>query len=220
VAHVAPPGRPTLPVRARVVRDSRVLVLLAHPSLHRSRVNRQLAAAARAIPGVTVHDLYEAYPDHDVDVAHEQALLIHHPVIVLQHPFYWYSTPSLLKQWQDLVLEFGWAYGPEGTALRGKTMLSAISTGGPEEAYRPEGFNRYTIKQLLAPMDQTAHLCGITYLPPFVLHGSHRVTDSEIHAGAVRYIQVLEALRDERLDPAAVADLPRLNADFGWLEGS
>ncbi|MEM7391049.1 MAG: hypothetical protein AAF492_01775 [Verrucomicrobiota bacterium] len=35
------------------------LVLLAHPALHRSRVNRPLAARAEAASGVTLHDLYE-----------------------------------------------------------------------------------------------------------------------------------------------------------------
>ena len=84
---------------------------------------------------MTVHDLYEAYPDLDIDVAREKALLLAHDVIVWQHPFFWYSTPAILKEWQDLVLEFGWAYGPGGTALRGKLFVSAITTGGREAAY-------------------------------------------------------------------------------------
>ena len=64
--------------------------------------------------GVTFHDLYELYPDFDVQVEQEQELLISHDMIILQHPFYWYSCPPLLKQWIDLVLEHGWAYGKEG----------------------------------------------------------------------------------------------------------
>jgi len=88
-----------------------VLVLFAHPALEKSRVNRRLAAAVADLPGVTLHDLYEAYPDFDVDVKREQDLLVAHDVLVVQHPFYWYSTPALVKQWEDLVLEHGWAYG-------------------------------------------------------------------------------------------------------------
>ena len=67
----------------------RVLVLFAHPALQKSRVNRALARAGREVEGITFHDLYEAYPDFDVDVEHEQALLAAHDVIVLQHPLYW-----------------------------------------------------------------------------------------------------------------------------------
>ena len=75
----------------------RILILFAHPALQKSRVNALLAAAARPVPGVTFHDLYEAYPDFDIDVAREQKLLLDHDVIVFQHPFYWYSCPALLK---------------------------------------------------------------------------------------------------------------------------
>ena len=35
---------------------------------------------------MTFHDLYEAYPDFDIDVRREQALLLAHDVIVLPAP--------------------------------------------------------------------------------------------------------------------------------------
>ncbi|MDX1383156.1 MAG: NAD(P)H-dependent oxidoreductase, partial [Thermoanaerobaculia bacterium] len=95
-----------------------VLVLLAHPALERSRINARMAAAAAELEGVLVRDLYEAYPDLDVDVDAEQRLLAAHDVVIFQHPLYWYSTPALLKEWMDLVLQHGWAYGDGGTALR------------------------------------------------------------------------------------------------------
>lgn len=181
----------------------RVLVLVAHPAMNRSRVNRALADAIVGLDGVTVHDLYEAYPDFDIDVQHEKDLLLGHDILLWQHPFYWYSTPALLKEWQDHVLQFGWAYGPGGNALHGKTFLQAITTGGPDAAYADGGYNRYTMRQLLAPIDQTMHLCGVRSLPPFVLHGSHRLGEAEIDAGACRYRKLVEALRD-----ATFADMP------------
>ena len=187
-----------------------VLVLLAHPALHRSRVNRALAAQIRGLDGVTVHDLYEAYPDFDLDVEAEKALLTSHRVLVWQHPFYWYSTPAILKEWQDLVLEFGWAYGPGGTALKGKPFLQAISTGGQQEAYSPDGFNRHTIEQLLAPATQTARLCGMVPLPPFLVHGTHRLSETAIAESAAAYKARILALRDGA--PDAAADLPSSNA--------
>jgi len=190
----------------------RVLVLFAHPALEKSRVNRPLAAAVRGLAGVTFHDLYEAYPDFDVDVRREQGLLTAHDLVVFQHPFYWYSTPALVKQWEDLVLEHGWAYGTGGTALRGKTWLSAVTTGGREAAYQHDGYNRFTIRELLAPLEQTARLCGMQFLPPFVVHGTHRLDQADIDRAAAEYRRAIEALRDDRLDLDAVASQTRLNA--------
>lgn len=193
---------------------ARVLLLFAHPALEKSRVNRRLAERARGVPGVTFHDLYEAYPDFDVDVKKEQALLLAHDTVVLQHPFYWYSTPALVKQWEDLVLEHGWAYGTGGTALRGKRLLSAVTTGGGETAYRAEGHNRFTVRQLLAPLEQTARLCGMDYPPPFAVHGTHRLEAEGIARAAEEYALFLGALRDDRVDFEAARDLPRINADL------
>lgn len=191
----------------------RVLILLAHPALERSRVNRRLAGAASGLPGVTLHDLYEAYPSLDIQVRREQQLLLDHDVVVFQHPFYWYSTPAMLKQWQDLVLEHGWAYGRKGRKLEGKITLNALSTGGPEEAYRAEGFNRFTVRQLLAPWEQTARLCRMDFLAPFVVGGSHRLeTDDDLRPHVELYRRVVEALRDGRLDLARARTLERLDA--------
>jgi glutathione-regulated potassium-efflux system ancillary protein KefG len=179
----------------------RVLVLFAHPVMERSRVNKRLVGALRDLAGVTIHDLYEAYPTLAIDVAREQALLAEHDVVVFQHPFYWYSTPAILKEWQDLVLQHGWAYGPGGTALRGKITLNAITTGGPAAAYRPDGYNRFTVRQLLAPYEQTAHLCEMRYLAPYVVHAALRVTgDEDLGPRRDGYRRLIEGLRDDRID--------------------
>ena len=174
---------------------ARVLVLFAHPAIERSRVQRSLAQAVRDLPGVTFHDLYEAYPDFDVEVAREQALLAAHDVVVLQHPFYWYSVPPLLKQWVDLVLTHGWAYGAGGTALAGKHLLCAISAGGSEAAYCAEGQNRFSVRQLLAPIEQTARLCGMDFVDPFVVYGTHALDAAAIDAAAATYAARIAALQ-------------------------
>jgi glutathione-regulated potassium-efflux system ancillary protein KefG len=187
----------------------RVLVLFAHPVLERSRVNRRLADAIRGLEGVTFRDLYELYPSFSIDVQAEQEQLVAHDVIVFQHPFYWYSCPAILKEWQDLVLEHGWAYGVGGSKLRDKITLNAITTGGPATAYRKGGYNRFTVRELLTPWDQTAYLCGMKFLAPFVVHGSLRVVgDDDLATHRTNYVKVIEALRDERvdLDRAAAAE--------------
>lgn len=179
----------------------RILVQLAHPLLEQSHLTRRLAEVAAAIDGVTVNDLYEAYPTFDVDVRAEQARLLAHDVIVFQHPFFWYSVPALLKQWQDLVLEHGWAYGAGGLALRRKLTFNVVTTGGAAVAYQRGGYNRFTMRELLLPWEQTAHLCGQRYLAPFVIHGALRLTDEAALARHLDdYRRLLLALRDHRLD--------------------
>lgn len=192
----------------------RVLILFAHPALQKSRIHRPLLRAVRGLDSVTVHDLYEAYPDFDVDVAHEQRLLAEHDAIVLQHPFYWYSTPPLVKQWEDLVLEHGWAYGTGGTALAGKTLLCAVSTGGSEGSYAADGANRHSVADLLKPIELTARLCALDYLPPFVVHGTHALGAEEIAAAARDYRRLVEALRDGALDLAVARSQIRINANL------
>jgi glutathione-regulated potassium-efflux system ancillary protein KefG len=188
-----------------------VLVLFAHPLLEKSRVQRVLYDSALSVPGVTGHDLYEHYPDFDIDVQAEQALLLAHDVVVLQHPFYWYSSPPLVKQWIDLVLEHGWAYGRQGKALAGKSMLNAISTGGSREAYQAMGPQRRTIRDFLAPFEQTAVLCNMRYLPPFVVHGTHRARGEQIAAHAAEYASLLTMLVDGTLDAGVLHTAAYLN---------
>ncbi|MCK5376777.1 MAG: NAD(P)H-dependent oxidoreductase [Acidobacteria bacterium] len=194
--------------------NRQILILFAHPAVRRSRVNRRLIEAVRTLDGLMIHDLYETYPDFDIDVAREQELLAAHDLVVFQHPFYWYSTPAILKEWLDLVLEHGWAYGRDGNALEGKTLMSATTTGGAEDAYCHQGANRFFMRELLAPIEQTARLCGMEYLPPFVVHGTFQLTDREIDHHGADYRRSLEALRDGTLDLEAVQRLPRLNSDL------
>jgi len=190
----------------------RVLILFAHPALERSRVNRRLAAIAQEVDGVTVHDLYETYPDFDVDPAREQALLSQHDVIVMQHPFYWYSTPAILKQWQDLVLELGWAFGPGGNKLEGKILFTATSTGGRKPSYQPDGQHGMTMPQLLAPIDRTAKLCNMRYLAPFVVFGTHKMTPEEIRSHAENYRTLLRHFVKDQVDVEAATKICTLNS--------
>ena len=159
-----------------------ILVLAAHPNWRESRVNRQLLAAARRAPRVQVRDLYALYPDFDIDLAAEQAALGAAALVVLLHPIQWYSMPALQKLWLDEVLTYGWAYGPEGTALQGKDLWLAATTGSSERSYHPQGYNRYFFDAFLPPYEQTAALCGMRFLPPLLLHGARSASDDAVAA--------------------------------------
>jgi glutathione-regulated potassium-efflux system ancillary protein KefG len=196
---------------------ARVLVMFAHPAVHHSRVQRALLATAHSVAEITVHDLYEAYPDFDIDVPAEQALMMEHDVVIWQHPFYWYSTPPIIKQWEDLVLRHGWAYGGSGTALQGKRWLHAISAGGSDATYQPDGYNRFTMSELLRPLEQTAALCGMRWLPPFVVHGTHQLPDAALTSAAADYARLLVSLRDGTLDESVLSAAVPVN---GQLESA
>jgi glutathione-regulated potassium-efflux system ancillary protein KefG len=179
----------------------RVLVLFAHPRLRQSVVQRAMLAAIAGVDRLTIRDLYAQYPDLMIDARREQEALLAHDLIVLQHPLYWYSAPAIVKEWLDVVLEEGWAYGTGGTRLNGKYLLNAISTGGPQEAYHGQGRNRFPVRNLLAPFDQTAYLCGMGWLEPFVIHSGRKLEQQALSSRTERYRDLLVGLRDDRLDP-------------------
>ena len=193
-------------------RANTTLVLAAHPNWRDSHVNRRLLEAARSVPGAQVRDLYGLYPDFDIDVAAEQEAASAAQLIVLLHPIQWYSMPPLQKLWFDEVLAYGWAYGHLGTALQGKDLWLAATTGGPENSYHPQSYNRYFFDAFMPPYEQTAALCGMRFLPPLVLHGARRAGEEEI----ARHAQVFsERLRSypnwpeiEELPQCPACDVP------------
>lgn len=159
---------------------NKVLVLFSHPLLEKSRANRLVLKSYLNRDDITFHDLYERYPDFNIDVEYEKELLLQHEMIVWHHPFYWYSCPPLFKQWIDMVLEVGWAYGPGGDALEGKSIMQVITVGGGHQAYQESGYNRFPIREFLRPFEQTANLCKMNYFPPFVIHGTHRLSREQL----------------------------------------
>lgn len=180
----------------------RILILLAHPYPSQSRVNRRMAEMAGTLDGVTLVDLYAEYPRFKIDIEQEQQRLLDHDVIVFQFPVYWYSTPALLKEWQDLVLQYGFAYGPGGVKLADKLMLVAVTAGAAQHDYRSDGRNQLPLRTLLSPLEQTAQLCRMRYLPPLALFSSILAgRDERADRHAEHYRQILLGLRDERLDP-------------------
>ena len=179
-----------------MTKKNSVVILLFHPLLHKSRVNSQLLKDVEDLEGVTTRIMYDLYPDFHIDVKAEQKILLEHDVVVWQHPFYWYSSPSLLKEWIDIVLQHGFAYGRDGKALSGKIIMSAISSGGRREVYQEGGMRKYSIRQLLTPFEQTVNLCNMVYLPPFMVHGTHLLDEKGIASAGQEYRRVITALRD------------------------
>ncbi len=189
----------------------KILVIFAHPAIEKSKIHKRLTDSLKNIHGITVNNLYENYPDFYIDIVAEQQLLIEHDIIVWQHPFYWYSSPAILKEWFDLVLQHGFAYGIKGRSLVGKQALSVISTGGNKEVYSKEGRNHFTINEFLVPFKQSANLCGMEYLPPYVIYGSHILSYADIEKLTIGYKKLMTSLRDEKWENAQLESVEYFN---------
>lgn len=172
-------------------------VLVFHPHMDQSHANRALMEAAERAAAnganLAVRDEYAAYPDGRIDVRAEQELLERCERIVLQFPMYWYSSPALLKQWQDDVLAFGWAYGsPDAHAMRGKEIAVATTCGGDAHEYEPDGPHGCTMAQILTPFKATADYVEAAFGEPFVLHDAlPDMPEEALEAAAKRYVGFL-----------------------------
>jgi glutathione-regulated potassium-efflux system ancillary protein KefG len=193
---------------------NKILILFAHPRFEKSKTNRALLKNIEQQEGITLNDLYEQYPDFNIDVAREKELLLAHQVIIWHHPFYMYSAPALLKQWIDLVLEYGWAHGRGGDFLKNKIIFNVLTSGGTREVYAAGGYNRYTIREFLVPFEQTALLCKMIYLPPFAVQGTHLLTDEALQCHVDLYHTLLARLVKDEFDIEAMKGVPYLN---DWL---
>lgn len=181
------------------------LILLFHSDLARSRANRALQEAASALPGVTIVDMQAQYPDGAIDAGAEVARLLAADRIVFQFPVQWYSTPPLLKAWQDAVLTrmFYLAYESEGRLIEGKPLLVAASAGNVPEAYARGGQNRFSLHELLRPLEATAHRCGLVWQEPFLLYGAHKADAEALQLAGEYYAGRIRRMPAVRLEMAS-----------------
>lgn len=161
----------------------KTLIVVAHPNIAQSVVNRTWAETfSRHGDRYTVHQLYAAYPDGNIDVAAEQKLIEAHGTLILQFPIYWFSCPPLLKQWLDSVFTHGWAFGSSATAFKGRAIGLAVSHGTPPQDYAHSGKVRHTLAETLVPFENVANYIGAKYLPPFGFHALEFFTEEEKRA--------------------------------------
>ena len=67
----------------------KITIFLFHPDLKMSSVNQAL------IKSITteVKNIYELYPDENINIKAEQDALVKSDRIIFQFPMYWYSVP-------------------------------------------------------------------------------------------------------------------------------
>lgn len=171
----------------------KILVVLAHPNLENSKVNKVIFDELKKIDKVEVRDLYKLYPDFNIDVKAEQEALVSADLIIFQFPFYWYSVPPMLKKWQDDVLEYGFAYGSKGKALFGKQVLLSTTTGAPKDSY-VKGNGNHTVEEFLLPLIETTRFCKMEYLGLKMVNGIYSKSVEELRDYANELKEEIEVL--------------------------
>ena len=172
----------------------KILINVVHPNLNESIVNKKLLKGIENLDNITINNLYANYSDFKIDIKKEQELLLSHDVIVFQFPMYWFSSPSLLKEWFDAVLTSGFAYGGE-YKLQNKSFCVAISCGGAEAAFCETGKDKKTVDEFLYPFEITANYVKMNYEKAYITYDTETTlsedTLEEYKNGYIKYIKEL-----------------------------
>ncbi|EJW16036.1 NAD(P)H-dependent oxidoreductase [Paenibacillus alvei] len=175
----------------------KTLVIVTHPNLETSVVNKRLAEELKKHPDkYTVHELYKAYPDGNIDVQQEQQLIESHGNLVLQFPIYWFNCPPLLKKWLDEVFTYGWAYGSNGgDKLKNRKAALAVSAGIKKEDIEDEGKYRYSLAQILSPFEMSFQYCKADYRSFYAFYGAENdPSESKLEQSALEYVNFIDNL--------------------------
>jgi putative NADPH-quinone reductase len=164
-------------------------LLMFHDRPERSRTNRVLLDAVGAIQDITITDMGALYKyPNEIDVDIESARLLSADRLFLQFPIHWYSTPVLLKAWQDQVLtRMYYIDTAQGEQLNNLPFMVCATAGNFESAYTADGTNGYPLEDLLRPLQATAHRCGWIWADPFLLYRSNKMDDAELGRAAEDY---------------------------------
>jgi glutathione-regulated potassium-efflux system ancillary protein KefG len=176
----------------------KTLLIVSHPELIDSSSQQYFLHSIKHWNQVTIHHLEGIYPDGKIDVVREQDLLKKHDRILFQFPFYWYSSPPLLKHWQDVVLEEGFAHGSR-RALAGKEFGLILMIGLPEREYQAGGSELFTISELTKPFQAMAHKLGMVYLRALPIFQFAYMEEEEKMDKLIQYWQMLTMENDHSL---------------------
>jgi putative NADPH-quinone reductase len=113
--------------------------------------------------------------------------------LVLQFPVQWYSTPPLLKAWQDTVLTrmYYVRSDEEGERLRDLPVLVAATAGNDPSAYAADGINLFPLEELLKPLRSTANRCFWRWSKPFLIYRANKASEGELEQAGREYARHL-----------------------------
>lgn len=174
----------------------KTLIIFNHPNFQNSVFNRALIEKAKNQENVLVRHLDEIYGSDtkSFDIKKEQEFLIEYERVIFQFPLYWFSTPSMLKAYQDEILSYGFAYGKSGDKLVGKEFKTIVTIGAMEEAYQAGGWNERSLNEILSPLQTMARFCGMTYTRAFAIFSTtaKQFESQEIAEISDKYVAMLQ----------------------------
>ena len=147
------------------------LIIFAHTFWKDSKVNRALLEELKDNKNVNIHNLSVIYPDGKINsVKSEVALLKEADNIIFQFPLFWFSMPSLLKEWQDFVLS-DILHGSENKILENKTFKIITTAGGEKSFYDSLDFK---IEEILSPINTSCKHLGLKIKKPFCIYEANK----------------------------------------------
>ena len=133
-------------------------MILAHPKIEES-IGNKIISNKLAENNTEIRHLDKLYPDFKIDIKAEQEALLKADTIIFQYPLFWYSTPAILKEWIDQVIQYGFAFGKDSYNLEGKKMIVSFTIGSPIKDYPKE-----TIQKIVFPFQGLAGYCKMNYV--------------------------------------------------------
>lgn len=142
------------------------LIIFSHTFWQDSKINKALLESANTLSHVKIHNLNTAYTNGLINTESEVALLKDSQKIIFQFPLFWFSTPSLMKEWQDRVLTHI-IYGTDSKLLNGKKFQVITTLGGAKDSY--DGHHGYSLGTILSPLTSAFKYCGCEILESFAI---------------------------------------------------
>lgn len=146
----------------------KTLVIVSHPYPEQSQAIKALQTVAEQRTDVEVRNLEALYGNDlgSFDVAAEQKAHQGVDRVVYLFPVHWFNLTPMLKAYLNQVWAYGWAFGPNGTALKGKEMQVVVTAGATEYTYSDAGLVKSTIDEVLTPMKASALYVGMHFAKP------------------------------------------------------
>ena len=163
----------------------KTIVIVGHPHYENSNTQPFLHEAAKKYSNVTWHVVTDKF-----NVAAEQALLKQYDRIILQFPLYWYSMPAILKNWLDEVLTVKFATGNQ-FSLSSKELGLVITLGSKSSNFQAGGPEKFTISELMRPIEALANKLKMTYLPILPIYQFLYLQPTQQAALYIKYQQYL-----------------------------
>lgn len=138
-----------------------------------------------------------------IDIETEMVKLERCDLMIWQFPLWWFGLPAVLKGWVDRVFAMGRIYGGgkiyDTGVFRGKRAMLSLTTGGPEEAYQPDGFNG-DMSAILRPIHRgILEFTGFSVLQPQIIYAPAHLTEEERKSAIENYASRLSRIHLEEI---------------------